>query len=253
MCQSFNLLKFASRVTAVFLFVGLLLLNVSFAQPQPTHSFLVQAADLETAVTAVEAVGGTVTHQLGLINGVGAELTDAQQTMLAQTEGIQLVANQSLTTAGSKGPYSGYPTVIGANLLHEQGITGKNITVAVIDSGYWAQSALNKNTSGQRRVLAAYDAINDSFDQANTLDSTDDYGHGTHVSSIILNSRMVGGQYNGVAPDANLVTIKAFDPALVDALLLGCRDAFELPLAANIGLKGCKYGQHPEEGPACGA
>jgi len=35
----------------------------------------VQAANLDGATAAVRAVGGEVTHQLGIINAVGAHLT----------------------------------------------------------------------------------------------------------------------------------------------------------------------------------
>jgi subtilisin family serine protease len=40
---------------------------------------------------------------------------------------------------------------------------------------------------------------------------TDGHGHGAHVSSLILSNRHTrGGKYNGIAPDADLVSIKAF-------------------------------------------
>ena len=42
----------------------------------------------------------------------------------------------------------------------------------------------------------------------------DQHGHGTHVPSVILNSQKPGnssGSYNGIAPDAGLVAVKALD------------------------------------------
>ena len=46
-----------------------------------------------------------------------------------------------------------YVNNIGADKLHDKGITGKNVTVAVIDSGLWgAHSALNSNTKNQLRI-----------------------------------------------------------------------------------------------------
>ena len=41
---------------------------------------------------------------------------------------------------------------------------------------------------------------------------TDDNGHGVHVISMILSSRTTpNGKHNGIAPNAKLVAIKAFD------------------------------------------
>ena len=108
-----------------------------------------------------------------------------------------------------------YVNNIGADKLHDKGITGKNVTVAVIDSGLWgAHSALNSNTKNQLRIKAAYDAIEGRVVKAS--DITDENSHGTHITGIIANSdrAVIGGQthtyYQGVAPDVNLVVVKAF-------------------------------------------
>jgi len=106
-----------------------------------------------------------------------------------------------------------FPSVIGADALHLHGVTGKGITVAILDSGLWETDVLAKNTSGKPRVLARYDAIEDSSgDQA-----FDETGHGTHMASVIAHSGPVTkngratGTFKGVAPDANLVVVKAFN------------------------------------------
>ena len=40
----------------------------------PAGSYIVQAADMETAAAGVRAVGGELTHELGIIDAVGANL-----------------------------------------------------------------------------------------------------------------------------------------------------------------------------------
>ena len=45
-------------------------------------SSLVQASSLAQASEAVNAVGGTITHELGVINAVGARLTGSQRDAL---------------------------------------------------------------------------------------------------------------------------------------------------------------------------
>jgi hypothetical protein len=106
-----------------------------------------------------------------------------------------------------------FPTVVGAAPLHAHGITGKSITVAVLDSGLWEDAALLRDTAGRARVLGRYDAI-----AGKEMDEVfDESGHGTHMTSIIAhNGRALvdgafAGSYKGVAPDVNLVAVKAFN------------------------------------------
>jgi serine protease AprX len=106
-----------------------------------------------------------------------------------------------------------YNTVAGVDALHLQGITGKGVTVAVVDSGLWEHEALVKDTMGRNRVVARYDALTDTVDK----ELVDESGHGTHMTSIILNSGQTTqnghptGAYKGAAPDASLVAVKVLD------------------------------------------
>ncbi len=79
-------------------------------------------------------------------------------------------------------PDTDYPTLIGADQLHAQGIDGTGVTVAVVDTGYWSHPDLDNNSNGLARVLAQYDAIADQMDTL--LSDTDSNGHASHVSSI---------------------------------------------------------------------
>ncbi len=106
-----------------------------------------------------------------------------------------------------------YNSVAGVDALHRQGITGKGVTVAVVDSGLWEHEALLKDTVGRTRLVARYDALTDVADN----EVVDDSGHGTHMTSIMVNSGQTvrkgrpTGTYKGVAPDANLVAVKVLD------------------------------------------
>ena len=51
---------------------------------EAVESVIVQAASLEHATAAVEAVGGAVTHELGIIRAVAAEMTHSQRRALGQ-------------------------------------------------------------------------------------------------------------------------------------------------------------------------
>ncbi|MCA9924183.1 MAG: S8 family peptidase, partial [Anaerolineales bacterium] len=200
---------FMSAITLLVLLIG----SARFDNNKKvvmSASFIVQAESMEVAATAVSRVGGHITHELGVINAVGATLSPAQQMQLPDT--VRLYQNDAVEVSGIKGLDTFYPTLIGAARLHDQNITGMDVTVAVIDTGYWQQRNLNNNTDKDGRVLAQYDAIADSFDQWGAYAESDDHGHGAHISSIILSSGQApDGAYNGVAPDANLVVVKAFD------------------------------------------
>jgi serine protease AprX len=106
-----------------------------------------------------------------------------------------------------------YNTVSGVSALHLQGITGKGVTVAVVDSGLWENEALMTDTAGKNRVVARYDALTDTVGG----EVVDESGHGTHMTSIIANSGQTTrsgrptGSYKGVAPDASLVAVKVLD------------------------------------------
>ncbi|WP_315069270.1 S8 family serine peptidase [uncultured Clostridium sp.] len=74
--------------------------------------------------------------------------------------------------------------------------TGKDTTVAIIDSGFEDSSDIQKN-----RIKLFKDFVNDKDD------SYDDYGHGTFITGIIG----ANGKYRGIAPNTNFVILKVTD------------------------------------------
>ncbi|MCB9006677.1 MAG: hypothetical protein H6656_04760 [Ardenticatenaceae bacterium] len=65
--------------------------STAVSQNAPAASYIVQAVDMETAVAKVTQVGGTITHELGIINAVGADLTPAQFAVLENNKAILLL------------------------------------------------------------------------------------------------------------------------------------------------------------------
>lgn len=94
---------------------------------------------------------------------------------------------------------------IGANYSwNVLNITGRNITVAVIDSGIdYTHPDLGGcfNESGTCRVKDGYDFWNSD------ADPMDDHGHGTHVAGIIG----ANGSIKGVAPGVSFYALKTCD------------------------------------------
>src|SRR5687767_3604613 len=76
------------------------------------------------------------------------------------------------------------------------GYTGAGIGVAVIDSGVEQHKAL------KGRVAASFDFVG--------RDGRDEYGHGTHVASIIAGN--ADADYPGMAPGAHIVSLRVLGP-----------------------------------------
>jgi hypothetical protein len=67
-------------------------LNVAGMLEAPeTTAFVVQGQDMESVAQAVLRVGGEITHELGIINAVGAELTAEQKSALEASSGVNRI------------------------------------------------------------------------------------------------------------------------------------------------------------------
>jgi len=80
--------------------------------------------------------------------------------------------------------------------------TGRNITVAVIDTGIdYTHPDLGGYFGEGYKVKDGYDFINEDSDPM------DDNGHGTHCAGIVA----ANGNIKGIAPDADLLAVKVLD------------------------------------------
>ncbi len=109
-----------------------------------------------------------------------------------------------------------YPSLIDADRLHSAGITGRGVTVAFLDTGNsLVSSTIHYNADSQWRYLAQYSATGDYLNEYGDpffgQTGQDVMGHGSHLISAALSAKSTAdGKYNGVAPGADLVTIRAF-------------------------------------------
>ncbi|MDP9864321.1 MULTISPECIES: S8 family serine peptidase [Streptosporangium] len=108
---------------------------------------------------------------------------------------------------------------IGATEAWKQGLTGKGVTVAVLDSGYDADHPDLKDVVTQTRNFT------DSPDMRDVI------GHGTHVASIIAGA---GEKYRGVAPDAKLAVGKVGDDWSTDSAVLAGMEWAAVDIKAKI-------------------
>ncbi len=207
------------------------------AAATPSLSYIVQGRSLETVTSAVLAVDGEITHELGVIRAVTANLTPAQLETIRNDPGVRRIyGNTGVETAGKPNNDSGsteedsgmagsgyteFPGLVDADLLHDQGIDGWGVTIAIVDSGIYSGPGITQDRYGFDRVTAVYDATTDyeyveggkgkSATKFSEFD-IDDNGHGSHVAGVASSGKLSDvGKYNGIAPAARLVAVKVFD------------------------------------------
>jgi serine protease AprX len=91
--------------------------------------------------------------------------------------------------------------LVSAKEVYKQGISGKNVCIAVLDTGIYAG-----HPDFGRRIVYFKDFVN------GRTGAYDDNGHGTHIGGILCgNGRMSGGRYAGMAKNASLVVLKVLD------------------------------------------
>jgi serine protease AprX len=98
-----------------------------------------------------------------------------------------------------------YNQVIGATQVWNlpNSLQGQGIGVAVVDSGINPSGDLYTNMGVNRQIA------NVRFNTDYNQNTSDGYGHGTHVSSVIGGDGSdSGGKYIGVAPMVNIINVK---------------------------------------------
>ncbi len=182
-----------------------------------TTSFIVQGNDTGALVALVEKVGGQVTHRLEIIDAVAANLTrDQYESVAASTAVRRIEPNHALVVAAKKveRATTAEVDVASSSTLELRGtgtadaieLTGRGVTVAVLDTGVRSWNELRKDSTGGARLLTQYDAI--AGREILSTSNSDGSGHGTHVAAIAVSSDP--STYPGIAPDAGLVVVRAF-------------------------------------------
>ncbi len=207
----------------------------TLAQNHP--SSVVQAiVQFNAPVSQAKAEADASTHgriigNLPIIHGLAVQSTAAQARALAANADVHAVSLNTTVTpqslpAGAHLPMvpgsqsvSGdqlqttYDQTLGVTPLWKFGVTGTGVGVAVIDTGIdGSLSDFDSADGNHSRVIVS------AVDNSHATTASDGYGHGTDVAGIIAgngNNRAgtdpLRGQYVGVAPNANLVSIKVAD------------------------------------------
>jgi len=181
-----------------------------------SNSYIVSAKNYQKLQQAVADLHIKPTHELSIINALAVDLTPEQLASLQSKIKIKVSSNHQVKLSGWKNgqgsrrwqPRSLVADYIGASDAHYYYNFGDGVTIGFLDTGLDQLFGLSNDLYGRDKAWGTYDAI------TNTVSNYDDEasGHGTHVASIAGNSDYdVNGKIYGIAPNAPLVGIKAFD------------------------------------------
>ncbi|MFD2167841.1 S8 family peptidase [Thalassotalea euphylliae] len=213
-----NIVKSICKALATVSVIGTLsfasVVQAAHKVPEQITSYILSSKNLPAVMKQLDTMGLKPTHQLPIINAIAVELTDAQLEQLKKHVTVKVSENYQVKAstwgAGKKRfqPIASVPYVIDADLVHFIYNLGDGVTIGFLDTGLDQLPGLDRDMAGRDKAWGTYDAV------ANTVSNYDDEasGHGTHVASVAGNSDtdMYGNVY-GVAPNAALVGIKAFD------------------------------------------
>jgi len=173
---------------------GNAMLDLILVYPQPP--------DMGTQLS-IEDSGGEVQETYALINAVHVSVRANDVGALLEDPAVTWVA----WNAPLSGQLDVARKVVKADVLQLPLLstvpTGKNVTVAVVDSGI----AAHPDLSG--RILRSMDFTGDA---TAVTTASDAYGHGTHVAGIVAGSgaRSLGID-RGLAKGASLVSLRVLD------------------------------------------
>jgi serine protease AprX len=190
----------------------------------------------ELDLQKVRDKGGKDKTRLPLINGAVFSISRGDAAALAKDDAVAFISPDR-PVRGSL-DYA-IPTV-NAGIAQKYGWNGKDIGVAIIDSGI--------NSSSPDLVKAIRYAEN----FVSWENVTDDlYGHGTHVAGIVAgngvqSSKGTGPTFMGVAPAAKLINLRVLDghgQGSDSAVIAAIQRAVQLKSQYNIGVINLSLGR----------
>jgi subtilisin family serine protease len=154
--------------------------------------------------------GSRVTAELPLIGGfavsIDPEAIEVLPELTKVARNVQVHRDRTISIPpdeSESGPSASLDTAVPTlevQRLHQRGLTGKGVNIAIIDTG------LARHPDLRDKIVAWKDLVN------GRSEPYDDQGHGTHVGSIAAGTGQASqGRFKGVAPEAGLVGVKVLD------------------------------------------
>jgi serine protease AprX len=216
-----NIIKLLSLLGLISVTVWLIYTTINTNVEIQKKSYIISSNNYQLLQTELVTLNVQPTHQLAIINAVAVSLNIEQLAQLHAQLDIQVTQNYHVEMSGGNAwgkrkwqPKSVVNDLIEASAAHSAYNFGDGVTIGFLDTGLdqlqGTSSGLGLSTDlfGNDKFWGTYDAINNNISNY----SNEENGHGTHVASIAGNADYdVYGKVYGVAPNAALVGIKAFD------------------------------------------
>ena len=219
---------------------------------------LVHGATLADANRAVTAAGLTKTVEFRKIGVVGARGTKSQIEAVRSKPGVTYVEAgaqpirffQDTSNQATRG-YEATQTVTGAD---GSKLTGKGVSVAVIDSGVDPTHPYFKESDGGSAVVANLKTLCEPTETLCTVQKVPNFvdtdtlsvgGHGTHVNGIVAGRPTTltsGEKLQGAAPGAKLVSVSTGAGIVIlgaDAALNWVLENHKAPCGAGVSAATC--------------
>jgi serine protease AprX len=214
-----NIIKPLSLLGLISVAVWLIHTTINKNVDAQKQSYIISSNNYQLLQTELATLNVQPTHQLAIINAVAVSLNIEQLAQLHAQLDIQVTQNYHVEMSGGNAwgkrkwqPKSVVNDLIEASAAHSAYNFGDGVTIGFLDTGLdqlkGTSSGLSTDLYGRDKFWGTYDAVNNNISNY----SNEESGHGTHVASIAGNADYdVYGKVYGVAPNAALVGIKAFD------------------------------------------
>jgi len=147
----------------------------------------------------ISSLSNKLNYNLPIVNGCACDMSIKSILELTADSDVDYISYDSKVFAVMDIARS----VVGVDQILNTGYTGKNVTVAIIDTGISPHADLIYPTN---RIVGFKDYVN------NATKYYDDNGHGTHCAGILAgNGYASKGKYRGIAPEANILSVKVLD------------------------------------------
>lgn len=175
------------------------ILNTVHASVDEPCRVILYAKEYEEFKPLLDSMGVKISTGIPMIQGYVVEIPASQIGKLAEHKNVRYIA----ADLDVKAQMRIASQVVRVDELHKAGITGKDVGIAILDTGIYPHPDF---TVPRSRIVAFLDIVN------NRQAAYDDNGHGTFVSGVAAgNGYMSNGMYKGIAPDASIVSVKVMD------------------------------------------
>ncbi len=166
----------------------------------------------EAHLKTLKGRGAAIKSQFHTIHAVTMTVPASMLAELANDPNVKYITPDRHQKMAANPVTEEYATAVEADVAASQyGFTGAGVGVAVIDSGIAPHPDLN-NASGVSRVVYSQSFV------AGDSTTSDEFGHGTHVSGLIGGTGGDSGTangyaatYAGMAPGVNFINLRVLD------------------------------------------